>query len=627
MKAIWKMGLGALLLCQAVLPASAWAQTPEAGQTVQIELTPGQSVLKVNSEELNVEKPYVANGSTLVPLRVITTAFGAVLSWDSETRTVGLKSGNTSLSLQIGSTTATVNGVQETLEAAPELLNGTTMVPLRFIAEKFGAKVSYDEVTKQITILGTASASAAGNGIDTDLGKTQIGNSYYGWSMKYPAGLIREYQSFQEDLVGFEDADGEFYFSVLAELDATENMSEDALISRLSDETEGRVLKKTYIEEAKQPYALIVTEEDGEVYEYRAYQKADRLYVLSLYVNKAENYNNPVKYSRYKDLLDSFKVSFDGSDRSLKDLSTVKAGYRTYTDETYGYSLRLPAEWLMAKDEDNNIGFLDPKKNKSISVVITSKAEGDKLQPWTDRMLKRYEDMFLPEYRKLEPQRSLTVDGNPAVAVRSKNTFDKKNWNVTENVFLIKGNYKYQIYFNFDKESNVSEMLIQDTLKSFKITRPSSSIGTLRDSEDMDRTQMSVVKNKTYGFQVTLPAHWKQITTADEYALRFGTGYGVLNILAVDDAEVSPQAALSKLKDSIRGQEGVEFREIENKNVTVAGVEAAWSIFEAGNTISVVCTFEKNGVSYIVHSVEPNAVFTESLKKQITDAVLSVQVP
>ncbi|AFC31487.1 hypothetical protein PM3016_4747 [Paenibacillus mucilaginosus 3016] len=627
MKAIWKMGLGALLLCQAVLPASAWAQTPEAGQTVQIELTLGQSVLKVNSEELNVEKPYVANGSTLVPLRVITTAFGAVLSWDSETRTVGLKSGNTSLSLQIGSTTATVNGVQETLEAAPELLNGTTMVPLRFIAEKFGAKVSYDEVTKKITILGTASVSAAGNEIDTDLGKTQIGNSYYGWSMKYPAGLIREYQSFQEDLVGFEDADGEFYFSVLAELDATENMSEDALISRLSDETEGRVLKKTYIEEAKQPYALIVTEEDGEVYEYRAYQKADRLYVLSLYVNKAENYNNPVKYSRYKDLLDSFKVSFDGSDRSLKDLSTVKAGYRTYTDETYGYSLKLPAEWLMAKDEDNNIGFLDPKKNKSISVVITSKAEGDTLQAWTDRMLRRYEDMFLPEYRKLEPQRSLTVDGNPAVAVRSKNTFDKKNWDVTENVFLMKGNYKYQIYFNFDKESNVSEMLIQDTLKSFKITRPSSSIGTLRDSEDMDRTQMSVVKNKTYGFQVTLPAHWKQITTADDYALRFGTGYGVLNILAVDDAEVSPQAALSKLKDSIRGQEGVEFREIENKNVTVAGVEAAWSIFEAGNTISVVCTFEKNGVSYIVHSVEPNAVFTESLKKQITDAVLSLQVP
>ncbi|AFH63829.1 hypothetical protein B2K_24600 [Paenibacillus mucilaginosus K02] len=621
------MGLGALLLCQAVLPASAWAQTPEAGQTVQIELTLGQSVLKVNSEELNVEKPYVANGSTLVPLRVITTAFGAVLSWDSETRTVGLKSGNTSLSLQIGSTTATVNGVQETLEAAPELLNGTTMVPLRFIAEKFGAKVSYDEVTKKITILGTASVSAAGNEIDTDLGKTQIGNSYYGWSMKYPAGLIREYQSFQEDLVGFEDADGEFYFSVLAELDATENMSEDALISRLSDETEGRVLKKTYIEEAKQPYALIVTEEDGEVYEYRAYQKADRLYVLSLYVNKAENYNNPVKYSRYKDLLDSFKVSFDGSDRSLKDLSTVKAGYRTYTDETYGYSLKLPAEWLMAKDEDNNIGFLDPKKNKSISVVITSKAEGDTLQAWTDRMLRRYEDMFLPEYRKLEPQRSLTVDGNPAVAVRSKNTFDKKNWDVTENVFLMKGNYKYQIYFNFDKESNVSEMLIQDTLKSFKITRPSSSIGTLRDSEDMDRTQMSVVKNKTYGFQVTLPAHWKQITTADDYALRFGTGYGVLNILAVDDAEVSPQAALSKLKDSIRGQEGVEFREIENKNVTVAGVEAAWSIFEAGNTISVVCTFEKNGVSYIVHSVEPNAVFTESLKKQITDAVLSLQVP
>ncbi|MGF7032686.1 hypothetical protein J2T17_003609 [Paenibacillus mucilaginosus] len=625
MKAIWKLGLGSLLLWNAAVPAGAWAA--DSGKQVHIELILGQDVLKVNNEAITVEKPYISNGSTLVPLRVITTAFGAVLTWDSETKTVGLKSGQTSLSLQIGSTTATVNGVQETLEAAPELQNGTTMVPLRFISEKFGAKVAYDDATKQITITGSAEASSGGSSIDTDLGKTQIGNSYYGWSMKYPTGLIKDYQSFQEDFVGFEDADGEFRMSVQAETGVTENMSEDALISRLSDETEGKVLKKTFVKQGQTPYALIVTQDDDGVFEHRAYQSGDRLYILIFYVEKEEDYKNPAKYSKYQNLLDSFQVKFNSSDSTVKDLSTVKNGYRTYTDETYGYSLKLPADWEKAENQDDEILFYDPKKSKFITMTISSKADKDSLQPWVDRVAKRFEDMFVADYRKMDAQRSTTVDGNPAVALRSKTTIDKKSWSAVENVFFIKGNYKYQIHFDFEKEADLSEMLIKDTLNSLKVTQPSSSIGDLKDAADADRSQTSLVRNKAYGFHVTVPAHWKQNSSAESNMLQFGTGVGKFSVFAYEDVGVTPQEMITHLKNAIKEEDEVEIKDIESKSETIAGVNAHWNVFEAGVTTSIVCVFEKDGTIYVAHGYQPNALYTETLKKQIKAAILSIQVP
>jgi hypothetical protein len=40
------------------------------------------------------------------------------------------------------------------LEAPPEIVNGRTFVPLRFIAEAFGSEIkNYDAKTKEITIV------------------------------------------------------------------------------------------------------------------------------------------------------------------------------------------------------------------------------------------------------------------------------------------------------------------------------------------------------------------------------------------------------------------------------------------------------------------------------------------
>lgn len=54
--------------------------------------------------------------------------------------------------MQLGSRTARVNGQAVTLEQAPSIYKGNTMVPLRFVSEALGAKVNYNAGTRSIAI-------------------------------------------------------------------------------------------------------------------------------------------------------------------------------------------------------------------------------------------------------------------------------------------------------------------------------------------------------------------------------------------------------------------------------------------------------------------------------------------
>ena len=45
-----------------------------------------------------------------------------------------------------------VDGVMEALDVAPVIQNGRTMVPVRVISDKLGAKVNWDNQTKKVTI-------------------------------------------------------------------------------------------------------------------------------------------------------------------------------------------------------------------------------------------------------------------------------------------------------------------------------------------------------------------------------------------------------------------------------------------------------------------------------------------
>lgn len=102
-------------------------------------------------------RPYIKNGSTMVPLRsIINGLSGASITWDSSRNAAVANYQGTVIVMPIGSTTAYVNGNSVSMPVAAEVKGGTTMIPLRFVAETFGFDVNYDAATKVVTICGAS---------------------------------------------------------------------------------------------------------------------------------------------------------------------------------------------------------------------------------------------------------------------------------------------------------------------------------------------------------------------------------------------------------------------------------------------------------------------------------------
>lgn len=97
--------------------------------------------------------PLLTDGTTLVQFRPLFEAMGMNVKWDEALRLVtGSKSGLI-IELRIDDPHATVNGKKVELSQGAVIVDGSTMVPLRFIGEATGALVHWDPVTREISVI------------------------------------------------------------------------------------------------------------------------------------------------------------------------------------------------------------------------------------------------------------------------------------------------------------------------------------------------------------------------------------------------------------------------------------------------------------------------------------------
>ncbi|EGD46154.1 copper amine oxidase-like domain-containing protein [Ruminiclostridium papyrosolvens DSM 2782] len=123
--------------------------------TVVLHLNdPTMSVTKGSETKLVTLEaaPVAPNGTTLVPIRAITEAFGSKVDWLGETKEVVITKGNTTIKLKIGSKTAYVNGQAVQMLEEAQTINSKTAVPLRFVSENMGYKVEWEGSTQKITM-------------------------------------------------------------------------------------------------------------------------------------------------------------------------------------------------------------------------------------------------------------------------------------------------------------------------------------------------------------------------------------------------------------------------------------------------------------------------------------------
>lgn len=125
--------------------------------------------------------PFIENEHTLVPMRAIFEALGAVVNWDGETRTVVSYDpvSDVSIILQIDSATMFVGETPVELETPARIVNDRTVVPVRAIAEGMNSVVDWNGETRTVIVTKDVAKDSGEDGTqDPEAENAQIPNPW-----------------------------------------------------------------------------------------------------------------------------------------------------------------------------------------------------------------------------------------------------------------------------------------------------------------------------------------------------------------------------------------------------------------------------------------------------------------
>jgi hypothetical protein len=133
--------------------------TLQIGNLMAYVQQPGE--MKKESIRLDTP-PTIVNGRTVVPLRFLAETFGAKVTWLQAEEEIQIRYEGILIHLWLHRNyRRTYDALIErtnqalkkiALDTPPCIINARTMVPLRFIAEIFGAEVEWDSKTQTITL-------------------------------------------------------------------------------------------------------------------------------------------------------------------------------------------------------------------------------------------------------------------------------------------------------------------------------------------------------------------------------------------------------------------------------------------------------------------------------------------
>lgn len=111
--------------------------------------------LIINGKEVTTEVAPVKDkesGSMLVPLRVVSNELGAEVKFDNKKQEITISRDDKVIKLVIGKKEATVNGTVVKLRASAKIVNGTTLVPIRFVSEQLDCEAGWDVKNNKVII-------------------------------------------------------------------------------------------------------------------------------------------------------------------------------------------------------------------------------------------------------------------------------------------------------------------------------------------------------------------------------------------------------------------------------------------------------------------------------------------
>ncbi|MFZ2413672.1 MAG: phosphate ABC transporter substrate-binding protein PstS [Candidatus Cryosericum sp.] len=162
---ILSIALVALIAIGLVVPGTLSASAAST-KTIVLTINSGTATVAGSAVTLDAA-PFIASGRTMIPVRFVAEAMGAGVSFTTKSDgsvarvSLGIPDSSTTLKsivLSLDSTTAVVGGQNVALDVAPVIRSGRTFLPIRFIAEQLGSKVSFTTDTatgrtKTVTIV------------------------------------------------------------------------------------------------------------------------------------------------------------------------------------------------------------------------------------------------------------------------------------------------------------------------------------------------------------------------------------------------------------------------------------------------------------------------------------------
>lgn len=170
--------------------------------------------------------PVIQEGRVLVPFRALSEGLNTQVKWDENTQSITAIQGNNSIILEIGKSTALLNNNPLPLDVPPTILEGRTLIPLRFFSEALDCQVNWNNESYVVDVksapkslkvigfyaLGDRNTSSWTNLFQREYPESSLGNTHLigelalGWfSLNQEGELLTRSTTGWQRPVGWED--------------------------------------------------------------------------------------------------------------------------------------------------------------------------------------------------------------------------------------------------------------------------------------------------------------------------------------------------------------------------------------------------------------------------------------
>lgn len=521
------------------IPAFAYSEK------IEIKFRPGSSIMEMNGKSIKAaEKPLLSDSAYLVPLDVIVQGFGAEVNY-KEQGVINLIYRNVSLDITPGSKKCTLNQIEAELPAAPKIMGKTTMVPFRFITEKFGAVVDFNRKSNTVSaVLEDDGALKDLSFLIDSLNKPKIGNSYYGWSINIPKSSRINEISFNSKYVSIINEHRGINLEVNVEINNGKNLPEyyREINENPKDFIDSEIINDASVVASSDPtYAeLIYNNSNDEAVLHRIYMNSSYIFNVILTSQNESNPQNVKDNQYYTTILDSFALGFKGNSSEIDDLSKVKFGlanYKNYSsldniNKYFTWEVSVLPEWDLLKPVSDNplTTKLGTKDGEYISVEVSKAGNAKDLEAYVNETKALYDTNYNPKLYSFREKSTAKISGYNALKMVYNVKIGEKSYTIDES-FIKSGNLLYDITIKSpeDKYKTQKEAYykILDTFKptskdTKQLEKDIDNYNYQKERNRVGKTdKLTDFQNKQYKWNIKVPGNWTRNSSFDGETTEF----------------------------------------------------------------------------------------------------------